>query len=498
MIGILLGLAHMPLLVMDGIYWDDWILRHFIVSGDKAAHVFHWQERGLPVFSFFHWIIGGIGNPAITHNLLTFALIITSSVLMFLIAKTLQVSDWEAWLIVISADMVAAVETMFLFSTTVYLLMFTLFLLAVFLALRNTMVTRIMALLLFSVSFQLHSLLVYYAAFLLLRARQKKSLGTFLRTSMDFLLLPVAYWFIKTEFFVVALPYYNKFDWSLASLRLSTVGFLREGLVAQVSETVYLCITHPVAWVFTICIAVVLALYRGNRINVSTSSTVAWVGFGVMLFVLGAAPYVLVGKPPSAHGYATRHALLIALPIGVFVTAVVRVFLRFQYGKYIASVVLATIVCGGTISHWQLYAGWQERWIKDQSVIAYFAAHPELQSIGTYTLDDDYPLTTESYRFYEWSAMFREAWNVSGYLVLMENERFEQYAWLDEHHVYWREWYNVTGYPRNSCQATLRIAPRNVNVLAYVTARLLKDERRLQTLIQEATTITVIPDADCA
>jgi|GEM_PF-3022007 hypothetical protein len=494
---IIVTITHFPLLLMDGTYWDDWVLKQFILERNFGGHFDLWNELGLPGYAVLYWVIGSLGpNPVIAHNVLTFILLIISALLVYAIGRKMQLSEFEAMIIAITASVYTALETTFVFNVTVYLLMLTLFLGGVYVALQKGAAMRVVALVLFTLSFQHNSLLVFYGGFLLLKLLQEKHVVRFVKRNIDFLLLPIIFWFAK-ETLTDSVAYYNRFNPAWSNVQAGTLGFLSKGVMEQGRDILRFVSAHLIAWGGVMAIGVTLVWKKYTGVPHSKRATIILILFGLAVFICAIAPYVLVSKGPRAHGYTTRHALLIAIPIGILIVGSLRILLQKEWGKWITSILLSTALTGSVIAHWTVYIRWQERWIKDYSLITYFEDHPELKKIGTYILDDQFPVTSETYRYYEWSAMVRQAWGVPGYLVMEEHESFEVIAEIGEFHPRWKEWYHLDGYPRAPCEAMLKIEPGETNALNYTKIRLFGSKEEMRSLLHEATVITVTPKAGC-
>lgn len=509
-----IALTHLPLLFMDGLYWDDWILSQFIRDGNYQGHALLWKELGLPGYAPIYWTIGSLTkNPAIAHNILTFALILAIATLVEQLARTAgKCAPFESGIVAIVAGIYPALETTFAFNVTVYILMLTLFLAGANVALAGQraqgtrkILTRLCALTLFTISFQHSSLLVFYGGFLLLlwftAFMRTHSLLRTIAASADFLLLPIAFWIVTTTFFP-RIAYYNAFTFDLRTIVIGgAFAFMSKGLMEQGREIIHEVLRFPLLWAGSVATGVGIWWTMRKKMTSLLSRNSSWsIGvYGGILLFLSILPYILVSKTPRAHGFTTRHALLLSIPVGVLLLATIRPVLQRKWASFIAVFLLGTMIMGSTFALWENYVQWQARWVKDRSLITYFEDHPELRRVTTFTMDDRFPLNAERYRFYEWSSMMRHAWGETGRIGLLPDERFEKIAAIEAYHPFWREWHQLAGYPRSACSATLRIekrSPLGNGTLAwtYLKHRFLTTEGDMRTFLRGVTTITVEHD----
>ncbi len=518
-IGIVLtvAIAHVPILLMQGIYWDDWVLRQFVIDGDFAGHFTLWKELGLPGFAYLHWWIGSVGSsPETAHNVLSFLVLIAIPLLVYSIARAMKCRTKESMMMAIVAGVYPALETTFAFNVSVYLLMIALLLSGSLIALKadrlrgtRHIAARISAHILFIISFQHHSLLVFYGGFLLLVLMQTWEAGRplgnilvqFLRSHADFILLPIVFWCLDTAL-LPRVGYYNNITFDVHVWRTALLGFISKGLMEQLREILRMIASHPMVWLGTVISAALTGLLGVTKSNVSADHRRIFLllGYGMLLLILAMLPYILVGKAPRAHGYTTRHGMLLAIPVGILITGIAGLIpSRKQWQIIIRRCALVTAYTGSVLALWTNYALWEARWAKDSSLITYFTDHPELKSIGTFVIEDGMPVTTEHYRYYEWGGMMRKAWGEQGRIGMYADENIESISKIGAFHPHWKEWYHLAGYPLTPCTATLRIT--KTTDLAdlrigwkYYLLSLSFDDASLKTFVRDLTAIEVQRD----
>lgn len=513
-------IAHGPILLMDGIYWDDWVFRDFVLRGDWAGNYEHYRVLGEPGIGLVLWFIGSIGRAELTYHVLSVTLLIANGILIMRIARSLgRMSTLEAAIIGIVAGAYPAVEVSFTFIVTVYYLMLCTLLLGVecFLQARKKSgvahwVWRIASLLLFLFSFQHNSLLVFYGVFFLLlildewkrsgRSLVRSGCQTALRYP-EFVVGPFAFWLINDWMFP-RIYFYNKFNLTFGNIKAGTLAFISKGLMEQVREVGRTLVAYPnLGIAAAVAGAVLMWLWRGKAARaLSEHRTLIIIAAAAVVFLFSIAPYVLVSKGARAHGYTTRHALLVGVPVGIAVVGILRPMVRRSWSTVVGAAIFSVLFFSCSAALWGHYANWQARWVKDRSFMLSMVEHPERKSIGTFFIEDKFPLIIgENYRFFDWSSMFTEAWGEQGYSGFTGAGPTKEFPdW--ERDQQQPAWYNVEGYPRSPCEAALTIEPGPLVqgktsfdiARAYMRHRFFGTEEEMNAFLRGVTTITVKPD----
>jgi len=483
-------LVHGLLLLNDGIYWDGWLIYTFLKFG-HFDRLYSWfsQSGALPIY-YVHRFMGLLPGMVFCYKLAAFLLILASTLLIYRIGvRTAWVDRRESLLIALIALCYPAFQVSVELVVLPFLLTYAMFLAAVYLAVQNrlqvgkaTPVYPIVACLLFFLSFFVGSLLVFYLGFLWLlaitpmpveaNAEEGEQLPAPLRrwplrVPSYYLLLPIAFWVVKSVFFapVGVYKHYNKFNWSPHSIGYSVNTFLAGAIYDQFMAAIAL-FTQPVAWLF--CLLFLLWTYKqfgiGSRsLGQGRSSSRGLLIFGGVLLLLAILPYSLVAKPPSSFGYDTRNALLIGLPMAVIIVAVCRLFCSTSTKALSRTgwVVLAGLSMLCVLSTWNYYLAWQARGIKYHAVLQSLSRNREASRYSVYWVDDNF-LTggQELYSFQELSSMFRVAWGGESRIGIDLRSRY----WLDALTVQrqlfmlpWSQQYNLTTCNPRGPQARLLI-----------------------------------------
>lgn len=252
--------------------------------------------------------------------------------------------------------------------------------------LRNTMrlLTRIMCLMLFFLSFNLNSLLFfYYSIFIILFLFQSPLNFSSIRTTaqfvvknyLDFVLLPLIYFVVKTLLFPQFGHYANYNKPSLDTQRMfngivTFVEFLRDEIAFALSSSL------GVGLSFVTVLVIFLIFNRKKKwekswsmLNISEDSRLLISGF----LILAAAwfPYASVGQDFSAGGYSSRNTILMGLPLAMIIIAVVRLLINIlcRPQNHFVSIIFGFIISLSAVSTIRGYLGLQGFGVKQESIV---------------------------------------------------------------------------------------------------------------------------------
>ena len=429
-------IAHGLLLLNDGAYWDGWRLYHWVPEKNWAALSWHFHESNSPQMIPIHRMMGIFSDAVFGYKLVGFLSILCAALLVYKIGSEFGfLSRKSALCVALFALVFPANQTSVELCITPYNLCLAVYLWGVYLALRaenartgRHLALRLCALVCFVAAFSTNSLLVFHFGFLwLLAAYLRKQQGlsqgqtfrTLLMRRMDYVLLPVLYWVIsKAVVRNVENPLW--IGYNHPSLNFRTLIYLVKALWASVyvhfNELFVGLLQQPIVWL--LCLLFVYRLYSVRREGLASFFTPATsaksvLTFGACLLGLGLFPYIAVGKPPSSVGWESRHALLVALPVALLVIGMLRLLFADTKGRLTqpGAMLLATLLCGGTLSTIQMYLLWQARWIKDRSIIVNLRRLPDAAKYSLYEIDDQFPVSNEPhYDIWEWAGIFKAAW----------------------------------------------------------------------------------------
>lgn len=439
-------LAHGLLLINTGVYHDGWLIGGYHFNKDtKSMHeLFH--ELGNPGTGYLHLLIGRLPFPTIVaYKLVSFASILCCALFL---KRIMERTGWfragEILFLPLFLTCYTAFQIYVEISVIPYVIYYAVFLGAM-LALLKAGGDRSgrdrrwygVAFVAFAISFQLASLLpVYFAALLVVvavdpllhRHIRRFEIYRLLQKYGPFAVLPFVYFAIKETFLV---PYgmyvgYNRPGFELEAFRQGLAVFISNSIVKQFADCLSILLHHPLT---AGGLGALLLLARRRLGPEPSSSPLSAAGqfrndrrhivymlvFAAGLLFLTMGPYVAVGKPATATGWDSRHALLVGLPVGLALLAMGRGFdlVRPAPMPFIVPLVSAGLLAGFLISTWNIYLGWQLRWVKDRAVIAKLQTTPPetIADVGYVYVDNHNLLPETPYIYIDYSGIFKDAWN---------------------------------------------------------------------------------------
>jgi len=265
--------------------------------------------------------------------------------------------------------------------------------------------SRLVALILFFLSFNTNSMLVLYAAPILDFLYRKgfasdwKGLFRFSFQHIDYVFLPFVYFFIKIYFFKPTGLYFGYNE----GYELNN---LLPAVTNQFSEFLFrFRVSCGIALLFSMFSFLVLRnKIFSSKVEFKHLSCVLF-GIGVLTFILGAFPYWILGRVPSFIDWNTRHQLL--LPLGTAVI-IVAVWLHFKGSLGVFSVIVGLSLAYNASTYKDFFVDWQ----KQKQIIHLFSINPALKDARLIIINDqstDLNAIGRTYRFYEWNGLLELA-----------------------------------------------------------------------------------------
>jgi len=424
-------LSFWPLLVNNGIFWDDWVLYH--QTPQTLTDLF--GEAGSPPSAYFIRILVSVAP--VFGKWFVFAVYLGAMLVVYQILQDTKLFGKEESLLLtlLSAVIpfnfarIASVDAM-------YAVCYLLFLLA-FLALVKYMSGkrrrfRIVSLLLFFLSFGASSLLVFYVvALLYIGYCRRTSLGSLrgiVRTCvahLDFLLIPVVFFAMKSLFFV---PYgiyagHNKisldniarspreFLLTLGSSFADVIGRSLIGAAGAVGISALLLLVAYLALAGRVC--------EGAR-DVDAYRIRAWrFALGAFLFYAGLLPYLAIGRRGATFGseWESRDQLLLGIGAAFLLYYGLKyLFTRVHLGAGPQRLVFAVLVAAFVLANMGMYVRFQADWFKEVAFIENVKAIPVIRDNTTFAVVDraaSLNAMNRHIQFYEYNGMLRQAFGTT-------------------------------------------------------------------------------------
>lgn len=404
------------LLIPNAIYWDDWVL----YRADPIAVIERFtQQAGTMFYLEGHLHLAMLSAGTWLYKSFTFVLMFASGMLLNLILKRHErLSDEVRFFVVLlflllpfNMARVALVDFRY---TACYFLFF----LAWFLVERH----RVLALVLFFLSFNTNSLLVFYAAPILdLMYRRGhisswKSILNFSIKYVDFMALPFIYFVIKIYYFSPTGLYsgYNQ-GYSLKNLMYLPLFQLSDLFATSVSIGLTLFLS--------LCSFLLIRRTFGNATHPQKNPW-SLLALGLFVFILGAFPYWILGLLPTFGEWSSRHQLL--LPLG---SALIIVALS-SFDTVGGKTVVISIFVGASLAHnMSSYASLFGDWQKQQQLIGLFSQNSDIEQAELILIEDKSTklnALNRNYRFYEWNGILEVAFGNEKHFAIDRSE-YERY-----------------------------------------------------------------------
>ncbi len=441
-VALVTGLAHCVLLVADGVFWDDWIYVKALSENRMDIVDVKFAESAVFNAPYFYRALRHLPGPVFGSKVLAFAFLVTIALCTYWLARsTKRLTNTESAIVAIITGTFPAYQTAPLLVTAIYLLsatgwyVGTVMFRASQLSPRLRVPLRVAGLLtFFFIAFPTNSFLVFNYITLLLLFVMEKDTGTprvkdaprFLLRNLDVVLSPFAFWVFKERFFPRFGDYedYNRIRPNPAALVRHGIEFLTTSIFANVNLALRQLMDRP-ALVLAVVAIVFFLWFRQKRAD-ALSPESGWTSTHIALFgliVLFAAifPYAVVDKGPHLHGKASRHALLIGLPVGILCLAALRKFARAAddairpAGLFVAAVA----VFGFVLCDIDNAVQWQARWVKDRAIARTLSKMPEAKQYSVFWVTDaSIQPEYDHYSYHDWSNIFRLAWGGQSHIGL--------------------------------------------------------------------------------
>jgi hypothetical protein len=434
---VLIALAQLPVILNGGLFADDWLL--FILKPGYSVDLDFLLAAGHPFEFFLFNLANATRSPIAVMQVLTFASILAGALALRSITQRLQaLTSLESVSCALMAFIYPGYQLWAGKGTASYVICYGIFFVAARLwvaALGNSatclyFAARMSALALFFVSFSLNSLMVVYAmmlpAIVILHPRIRsperswpvqflRAVGLLIRRYPDFLLLPVAFWWLLNIYFPRSGPYQDYYRLRFSDLAAwhGVGGFARWGIVERYNEAVTLLHSGKLLLVVGLLVAsALLPLARPHAPWTRSELIVPIIAFPVT-FIAEAIPYLLINVAPSAHFYETRHLLLFGLPAGFFIIALKRLCDN-TLGWRSGAVVLSLSIGLALTSLWNAHAFLQARWIKQLAIIHDLKKDWPVPPALVFNLTDEFEDAGQRYIYFgmfEITGMLHLAWD---------------------------------------------------------------------------------------
>lgn len=432
------------LLNYNGLYWDDWTLFNNSFEAINSQFMENSGFTGI-LFSSLHFSLLEVG--VFSYRALTVVLLFISGVFVYKVLQKLDFFSKEDIFFITIFFLLAP-----LYSAKIALIDFpytffsTFFFFAFYLLSNNIgnlrRPKRIIILSLLFISFVVNSLLVFYVLILMYMFYKLynqelilyKNITNFIRTKLDFILLPVVFYIVKSIYFAPSNLYTGYNSISLANLIKMPFTFAYT-LYSSFSKPIELSFSSEAIsfWFFLIVafLAIVHFTKKVSLVDYKVSYDQRLFVLGLMIFFFGAFAYLAVGKIPSTSDWNSRHQLL--LPLGfsfILYFGLKNIFRIFHFNNISKSFVLFVLIFAFIGFHIKDGIDYSIDWKYQQSIIENLKKSKIINENSTFIVTTNLGerlAKNRRFRAYELNGMSKMALGCEDKLFVMKEREIEEY-----------------------------------------------------------------------
>jgi|GEM_PF-4244422 len=285
-------------------------------------------------------------------------------------------------------------------------------------------ITRVIALGLFWLSFSVNSFLFFYGIAMLLMYTQREerisftSAYRFSLKYIDFMLLPIVFWVCKSLYMK---PYGMYVGYNQISIgRL----FVPKDVLKSFGHN----FVSPVLGVFSFpkqldniiaVLCVFIVIYRFKKCEKIREHAKPLV-IGLMLFFSGVIPYLAVGKMPRMHDWDGRHQLLLGAGCSILFYFMYLTILKRKDASF-PTFWLLIFVWYNNVANFE----YLRSWLKSEAIMAEMATSSIIKKHGNFIVQDECLFSNafgERWTFYDYTGMYYAATRRQGKIFASEND----------------------------------------------------------------------------
>ncbi len=418
-IALVYALAWGILNVNRGFYWDDWTLVG--VAPSDLIHTF--TELGMPWIGYFYAALLALPLPALVGHVVVFWTYLLAAMMFHaVLCRIPGLSRLDALVAALAFAVLPVNYARVAMIDLTYGLCLAAFLTATWMLVRYVAVggigLRLAALGLFIISFSTASMLVMFVVPLALAGglvwhAGKVPVRSFAIRHLDFVLLPVVYWVVKSTFFSPSGVYSGYNALTVPGL-LAVPSALLATPDQVLVEPIYRAVS--VAGIPGLVAGGALAgwlLWRsrapegGERI-----SALVLAAAGVALVGLGVSAYLAVGRVPTIWDWSSRHQLLVPLGAALLAAAVMRGVHWAGRAGPVFGVVVGMVLGIAIVADARTLVAYQIDWYKQVAFMDTVRDLPDVRAAHHIRIVDQtrgLDALRRRIRFYEYNALLSQA-----------------------------------------------------------------------------------------
>lgn len=400
------------LLMPDAVFWDDWLL--YRNSDSIILQTFREAGSIFGVAGYLHIFM--LWMDVWSYKVLTFLLMFGAGILLDFILKRNALLPREGRFLLVLLFLIlpfnfARIALISFPSVLCYFLFF----LAWSLIDRH----RVAAAILFLVSFNLNSLLVFYflpILDLLYRTHRPwtiKSLARFPLYRPELLAAPFVFYFVKVKYFQ-AVGFYEGYNENLQFANIKNAAKLQFKDLATIefNELVFLALLPVVFFIL-------LKRINTDSEKIGLKSLAIFLLLGILSFFLGALPYWILGLVPTFNDWASRHQLLLPLGTALVISSVLLPCPKPLKIAAVSALVSACLTLG-IVNYYDFAVDWN----KQKTLVKLFSENEDIRRADVVLMNDLTPglnAIKREYRFYEWNGLLENAFGDQSRFALPSN-----------------------------------------------------------------------------
>lgn len=402
--------------------WDDGFINSWQRHKKWKNMKRFFSEAGMPFLYYQHRLMSYFPHRNLTYRLLTVISITVSAISVYIIAANFKLlSPSNALMLSMlyvsytGAHMVVtrAVGLQYTFSTCLFYSAILLSMISDGYSSYEHSLLRILAFVLFIVSFHnMNSLLVFYFGYLLLRAIiffSQTELAfiqviNFVASNIDYISLPFVFWVVK-EKFTPRHGYfedYNRLRLNPSETFMGFITLVTLGFEGSITGPLLSLLKKRLLW-FPVLSVFLISLVCPNMIQViePLANDGYVLLFGIALLVLAGLPYIAVGQTFGLWGWVTRNSSLLHLPVALILLGALHWVIPLHM---IMHVTLLLVISFGLYLNIQ-YLNYLSVYVKNRSWLFHLFNQPASCDISIFQVVDNHsiqqPIPHLAYLF-EW------------------------------------------------------------------------------------------------
>ena len=438
-------------------FWDDWYL-----TGINTKTLLRLYNEAGSMFNFFAWLhIGMLKLGLPFYRFFTFFLYLASTFLFYKIVKRQNfIQENDKFLLVILFAILPLNFSRVTLITFGYTVCFFAFFLGWFLIKKH----KIMSTLLFIISFNLQSLLVFFLlpfleVYFSTKEKTKKTLIYLGLLS----LLPFVWFYIKVKIYspfgefetynqiysIENLTFaINNFITNLDSIKFTITDFRRYSKLSSLPSLfslILLILSFLTAYFFS------KKMFKTK--NEDLTIPYSYIFLTILCLILATFPYFILGISPSYYNFNSRHQILMPIGVALLFLSMIKIILKINkifsinLNSLTIKIYFVTILIGlSMLANWCNYINSFYDWRKQKLLIDFFSNSDEIQNSDLILFSDQTNnMNNRSYKNYELTGMVKKSFKnedkffiTPGQLSAYQNGEFDHLFidyWMSNNHI---------------------------------------------------------------